>query len=150
MNAHGATAVAAVHDELLEAMHGLELALAAPAPRRQRDWCERVAKELGVVNEALAQHVLTAEAPEGLFAEIEAAAPPLHHRIGRLKREHAQLLRQTDALEAYVAQERVLKRYAFQEIRQRAGWLLTGLRQRTALAADLVFELYDTDIGSGD
>jgi len=150
MNAQSQTGMTAVHDDLLDAMHRLDVALAAPAPRRQRDWCERVAKELAKLHENLGRHVVAAEAPGGMFAEVETAAPPLHHRIERLKREHAQLLRQMDVLEAFVEKQRDQEIYGFQEIRQRAGWLLTGLRHRTALVADLIFELYDTDIGCGD
>src|SRR5207245_620821 len=117
MIAYSETAVTTHHDELLEAMNALEFALAARAPRRERDWCERVAKELGELDAALERHVLRAETPQGLFAEVEASAPTLHHRIVRLKRQHADLLRQLDGLETFVEHDRELDRYNFREIR---------------------------------
>jgi hypothetical protein len=150
MNAYDQAAVPAYHDELLDAIHELDYALAAPAPRRERDWSQRVAKGLGDLHSALERHVLKAEAPRGVFAELEAAAPPLRHRIDRLKHAHSQLLRQIDSLETFVDDNLTKQHCDFREIRQRAGWLLTGVRHHMALAADLIFELYNFDIGVGD
>ncbi len=68
MNAQSQTVVATGHDELLDAVQRLEFALAAPAPRRERDWCERVTNELGQLRTTFLRHVAAAETPGRLYA----------------------------------------------------------------------------------
>jgi hemerythrin-like domain-containing protein len=138
------------HDALLAAMHRLEAALAAAAPGREQAWTVRARGELRGVQEALSQHIASAEGPGGLYEEIDTTRPTLARRIERLRQEHAELLRQARALreqmEGYGPDE--LPRY--QGIREQAAGLLNALRQHQAAEADLIFESFYTDIGAGD
>jgi nucleotide-binding universal stress UspA family protein len=145
------------HDALLIAMHRLEAALAAAAPGREQAWNARVLKDLGGVQECLAQHVTSAEAPDGLLAEIDLTWPTLVHRVDQLRREHADLLQQAAALRRRVEEywcvewtTEVDGRPETADIRQQAARLLGALRDHQAREADLIFETFYTDIGAGD
>ena len=76
----------AEHDALLAAMHRLEAALGSPAPGREREWATRVARDITPVYEALRLHADSAEGPNGLFSELEAAQPVVASRIEELSR----------------------------------------------------------------
>lgn len=138
------------HEPLLDAMHRLEAALATAAPGREEAWRKRVAAELATLRNVLATHVASTESRKGMFVDVESTEPALHHRIERLRHEHADLMRQAESLETHLAPSTPGHPFNFHDIRQRAGWLLTALRHHQALEADLVFELYDSDVGVGD
>lgn len=139
-----------LHEPLVDAMHRLERALASPAPGREESWRQRVAAELATFRNVLATHVASAESRRGLFVDVESLQPALHHRIERLKHEHADLLHQAQSLVAHLAPPTPGHPFNFHDVRQRAGWLLTATRHHQSLEADLVFELYDLDVGVGD
>src|SRR5687768_6205509 len=63
-------------DHLIVAMQRLEGALASPAPTREHRWAARARKELAHVRDALEAHILSAEGPGGLFAELGLICPP--------------------------------------------------------------------------
>ncbi|MCS6851526.1 MAG: hypothetical protein NZ700_10215 [Gemmataceae bacterium] len=138
------------HDALVAAMRDLEAALAAAAPGRQRAWHRRVIDKLQAVGDRLRDHVRSADGPDGLLAEIDATRPTLLHRVGRLRREHADLIHQVEALQRQIEQYGDGEEPDFQDIRQRASWLLNALRHHQATEADLIFESWFTDIGAGD
>lgn len=138
------------HDALVDATHRLEAALASPAPGREETWRRRVSAELSGFKDALEAHIVATESPSGLFGDVESLEPAFHHRIARLRREHVDLLTQTESLEAHLAPHGVGQEFNFHDLRQRAGWLLTAFRHHQALEADLIFELYDLDVGAGD
>lgn len=139
-----------LHEPLLDAMHRLEAALATAAPGREEVWRKRVAAELATLRNVLSTHVASTESRKGMFVDVESIEPALHHRIERLRHEHADLLRQAESLETHLAPSAPGHPFNFHDVRQRAGWLLTALRHHQALEADLVFELYDSDVGVGD
>jgi hypothetical protein len=146
------------HDALLVAMHQLEAALAAAAPGREQAWSARVQGDLRMVQEALARHVASAEAPDGLLAEIDLTRPAVVRRVERLRREHADLLQQAGDLRRQVEQlwcvewttEGAGERADAADIRRQAARLLDALRSHQAQEADLIFETFYTDIGAGD
>jgi hemerythrin-like domain-containing protein len=138
------------HDALLAAMHRLEAALAAAAPGRERAWNARVLEDLRAVRACLARHVESAEAPGGFFAEVDLTRPTLARRVGRLRREHADLLHLAAAFQRQVEHHGPDERPDFADIRRRATGLLEALRQHQAQEADLIFETFFVDIGAGD
>jgi hypothetical protein len=98
----------------------------------------------------LTQHITATESVGGLFGDLESVEPNFHRRIERLRHEHADLLRQAEAIDKHLAHHMEAEPLSFHDVRQRCGWWLTALRHHQALEADLVFELYDVDIGVGD
>jgi hypothetical protein len=138
------------HDELLEAMHRLEAALAAAAPGREQLWNQQVVEKLRTVVDLLNEHARSAEAAEGLLAMIRDAQPRLIHRVERLRREHVDMLEHARALLRHVEQHAPDELPNFRDIRQRTTWLLNALRHHRASATDLVFEAFSTDVGVGD
>lgn len=145
------------HDALLVAMHRLEAALAAAAPGREQGWNARVLNDLRGVQEYLDRHVASAEAPDGLLAEIDLTRPTLVRRVDQLRREHTDLLQQAGALQRQVEQLWCVDwttdpdvRPDVADIRQQAARLLNALRDHQAHETDLIFESFFTDIGAGD
>ena len=140
----------ALHDEVLEAMYHLEIALASAAPRREKVWNQRVIEDLGKVSDLLDEHARSAEADDGLFSMIVAAHPRLAHHVDRLGREQNNLLEQSRSLERQFAHhgEGALPNY--RDVRKGIRSLLSALSSHRADANDLVFEAFTTDIGIGD
>src|SRR5688500_6544486 len=68
-------------DHLIVAMQRLEGALASPAPTREHRWAARAKKELVHVRDSLEAHILSAEGPGGLFAELNLTYPPVIRRV---------------------------------------------------------------------
>ncbi len=113
---------------------------------REQPWNDRVQDHLTGIREALQVHVCSAEGERGLFTEIDLPRPTLVRRVERLRRQYHNLVRQAEALA-----ERVNGMAAdFAEVRQQAAKLLAALRHHQAQEADLIFESFFTDIGSGD
>jgi hemerythrin-like domain-containing protein len=142
--------VRAEHDDLLEAIHSLEAALASAAPGREQAWGKQVLKKLQAVAELLDGHARSAEAADGLLAMVAAAQPRLLHRVERLRREHVDLLDHARSLQRQIEHHAADELPNFRDIRQRATWLLNALRHHRAAATDLIFEAYSTDVGVGD
>lgn len=140
----------AEHDDLLEAIHRLEAALGAAAPGREHAWHKQVVDQLRAVVDLLKHHSQSAEAGNGLLAMVVDLQPRLLHRVERLRREHADLLSQSQALCHQLEHLGPNELPSYREIRQRTTWLLNALRHHRASTADLIFEAFETDIGGGD
>ena len=133
-----------LHDVLVS----LESAIAAPTGAGRVAWAERVAKELGRVDDELDAHVAATEGADGLYAEILVDAPRLAPSVRRLQDEHGELRAALDDTNGRVevlagggddvagAREAVLG-------------LLGAFARHRQLGADLVYEAYETDIGGG-
>lgn len=135
------------HDALTAAIERLESGLAAPAALRAKPWSERVAVELTQVREAITSHAASTEEPQGLFDEIQSAAPRLSRRIAALRREHASLSALASGLAERVPGD---ENVDFRVLRKQAARLLDALRAHRAAEADLVYEAFWTDLGAGD
>jgi hypothetical protein len=140
----------ALHDEVLEAIYHLEIALASAAPRREKVWNKRVIEELGKVSDLLDEHARSAEADEGLFSTIVTAQPRLAHHVDRLGREQNNLLEQSRSLERQFAHHGEGALPNFRDVRKGIRSLLNALSSHRADVNDLVFEAFSTDIGIGD
>lgn len=126
--------------ELLHSIHQFERALAVPA--RDPNWHKVVAARLGDLREAVAEHVVVTEGPDGLYQELLDHAPRLCHDVDILTREHAALMAAVDALYA-----RLGEAVPVEQVRSWASDLLRELSRHRQRGADLVYEAYETDIG---
>jgi hypothetical protein len=128
-------------EELLEAIHQFERALAVPA--RNPTWHARVTDRLAALRHSVTEHVVVTEGPDGLYGELLDHAPRLCRGVDMLVREHAALVAAVDALSVRLADPAVAVELA-------RGWasdLLRELSRHRQRGADLVYEAYDTDIG---
>jgi cytochrome c556 len=124
----------------------VERALAGAANGRVKDWAADLAEELAVLATALEQHIEISESPDGLLADIAAAAPRLVHRVDRTRADHV-LLRY--ALERAVA-SLPDDEDGVATARDRTVELLTAIVRHRHLGADLVYEAYNVDIEAAD
>ncbi|KAB1949774.1 hypothetical protein F8271_00635 [Micromonospora sp. ALFpr18c] len=115
------------------------VAVATSEPR----WREDVLLRLRPVEQRFAEHVRVTEGPAGLYRELLAHSPRLHHGVRLLTREHAGI----------VAALRAVRRLAEHcdaspdEVRHRAGYLLRTLARHRRRGADLLWQAYQTDLG---
>src|SRR5436190_8235556 len=77
---------------LRSAMSSLEVALAAPAPRRVDEWRFGVRDGLRALHEVWTRHVVETEAPGAFLDELVAEAPRLSTPASRLRRDHNEIL----------------------------------------------------------
>lgn len=140
----GETALAAARRhraELLHSIHLFERALDGPAA--DPSWHQLVTERLATLRDAVTEHILVTEGPDGLYAELLDHAPRLARAVDMLIREHAALLAATEALSARLA-EGVL---GVEQVRSSATDLLHELSRHRQRGADLVYEAYESDIG---
>ena len=141
------TAAAASRQEraaTLHALHALEYALAAPAPRRQRTWVHRVAAAIDVLNDTLDQQTTSRKGPQ-LLSVLGARDPVRELAIGRLRQEHDNIRIAATALREQIE----LGPAVFVDvagIRARLATLTRRYRQHNAREADLVYELAGLDL----
>jgi hypothetical protein len=125
--------------ELLDTMHAVEHALAAPAA--EPGWRPAVTARLGALQSAFAEHMRLTEGTDGLYAELLDHAPRLAYQVRGLVREHAALATGIDA---------VCSRMTSAAPGDMRGWasnLLRDLSRHRQRGADLVYEAFATDIG---
>lgn len=129
-----------LHDALVE----LEAALARPA-RDGAAWCRGTTAAVERLAWTLADHVEQTDAPGGLLAEVEAAAPWLAPRVGQLRRDHELLVARCGALVDVCHQ-----RPEPDDVREDALDLLADLTRHRHRGADLLYDAYELDVGAGD
>jgi hypothetical protein len=127
--------------ELLQSIHLFERALAVPAG--DPNWHELVTERLAGLREAVTEHVVVTEGPDGLYKELLDHAPRLCRGVDILIREHAALVDAADALCVRLEEPAV----AVEQVRGWASDLLRELSRHRQRGADLVYEAYATDIG---
>lgn len=138
------------HDALLRVMHRLEAALAGAAAGRERLWNRRVLARLRELRRALSRHTSSADAADGLLGNIDMTRATLARHVEQLRGQHRLLLTQACALLNHVRDATIQERYNCQAVREQAAAMLSALRHHQALEADLIFESFYTDIGTGD
>jgi hypothetical protein len=128
----------------------LEEAIAAPAIGRALDWAMRVHDELVEVGAAFERHIAVVEGPDGLFEEVTQAAPRLTNALQQLADEHREI--RTLISEALDAVRHVSGAREGAPDQGRAAVLrvLDQLMRHRQLGADVVYEAYAVDIGTGD
>ena len=127
-------------DRTLVAMHALEAALATPAPGREDTWREAVVGALDVLEAATAEEADNAQRPDSLLADIAHTQPRLRNRVRGLRIQYAQLRDTIASLQHEIREPNAT--FDFADVRQRLGWVLTGLRHQRARESDLIYEAY--------
>lgn len=124
----------------LRALHVLEYALAAPAPRRHRTWLHRVTVAIDALHTALHSQLPDADDPIGLLDEIALDQPSCLPRIHGLQQELLGLTIALASLRERVEPDPILE-IDPADVRVQLGALTTRFRQHQAREADLVHEV---------
>lgn len=141
MSAFGALAadVRAERRIALHALHVLEDALTAPAPRRHRTWLHRVTIAVDALHTALQTQLHAGDHPIRLLDEIALANPSYLPPIQRLRQELLDLTIAVASLREQIEPDPVLEINP-DDIRFRLATLTRQFRQHQAREADLVYE----------
>ena len=123
----------------LRALHVLEYALAAPAPRRQRTWLHRVTVALGALHAALLRQIPKADDSIRLLDEIALYDPRCLAEIQQLQQELLNLTIAVASLRERVEPDATIE-IDPADIRQRLSVVTKLFRQHQAREADLVYE----------
>jgi hypothetical protein len=131
-----------------QACADLEQALARPPNPNVEGWSASVAGAVGEVAEAFSRHVEHSESPEGLLPGITNTAPRLAHAVEDLRRDHEEILAQTDLVRALAA--RAHDPAQVQAVRDESLKLLQSIAAHRYKGADLVYDAYMVDIEAAD
>ena len=130
---------------LRASMDALEAAIAAAAPGREGDWRQRVGMVLADMAPVLDEHIAETEAPDGLLERVLADAPRLAHAVEVLRDDHARLREMLAAARAPLGGDA-----GAEEVRSAAVDLLGLLVRHRHRGADVLYEAYSVDVGTGD
>ncbi len=128
-------------DRTLLAIQKLEEALGAAAPHREPAWLAEVCRTLAVLGQAAEEGAANAGQPDSLLADIARTQPWLRNRVRGLRVRYGQLRDGITALQQEL-DGHVGEKVDFNDIRQRLGWVLSGLRHQSARESDLIYEAY--------
>ena len=136
---------------LRSAMTSLEVALAAPAPRRVDEWRFGVREALTALHEVWTRHIVETEAPGAFLDELVAEAPRLSTPAARLRREHNEILGVITRAEKWLDQVLLDDDHDrwVDGLRADLTTMLCSLAHHRQRGADLIFAAYDVDIGGG-
>lgn len=129
----------------LHALHVLEYALTAPAPRRHRTWLHRVTIAVDALHTALRVQLHAGDQPICLLDEIALSNPSYLEPIQRLRQELLDLTIAVASLREQIEPDPVIEINP-DEIRERLATLTRQFRQHQAREADLVYEATGLDI----
>jgi sugar phosphate isomerase/epimerase len=133
--------------ELRDSLVAVESALASPAPGRLAQWTERVCAALMELSADFREHVVIAEAPDGINARALRSAPRLAKAVDRLQKEHAELAALMDQLLMLLCAPGAT---TAEQVRDDVTRLLGRLVRHRQRGSDLLYEAWAVDIGGGD
>ena len=128
--------------ELAQAISSVEDAAASASA--DPTWRSDLVAALDGLAAALSAHVDEVEGPDGLLAELLDRAPRFAGRVAGLRDEHDVLSHQVDDAIAATRGGRGVA-----DVRSAVLVALTGFAQHRQRGADLVYEVYEVDIGGG-
>ena len=131
---------------LVTAIHHLEERLSSAAPGREKPWVQGMIDALAELRAVMRDRLDTSD---GLLRDIEAAAPHLWNQVQKLRTEYAHIERQAGDLIAEFHSPDEGHCAEYRDVRQRVGWLLTALRHEQSRETDLIFKVYNRDMGGG-
>lgn len=127
-------------DRTLDSMHRLEAVLAAAAPGREQDWRSEVLAALVALEEAIAEEADNAQLPDSLLSDLARTQPWLRNRVRGVRLQYQQIRDSLGSLRTEL--EATSGPADYGDIRQRLGWIMTGLRHQRARESDLIYEAY--------
>ncbi len=133
---------------LRHAMSESEQAVAGPSS--WTGWIGEVNTSLAELRQALDEHILEVESPDGLFAEIMLSAPRLGSEVDALRSEHRELLSGVARAQEAARTVAADPTHPVHSLRRAVTTLLGRLVLHRQRGADLVFEAYNVDIGAAD
>jgi hypothetical protein len=129
----------------LHALHVLEYALAAPAPRRQRTWLHRVTVAVEALAAALDNEIHLADQSFGLFSEIAASEPRYTPHVAQLRQERLDLRIAVASLREQIEPD-AEKPTDPADIRDRLAKVAQRYRAYCARESDLVYDAVDINL----
>ncbi len=126
----------------LRALHVLEYALAAPAPRRQRTWLHRVTAAIDALSAALDQRT---DISSDLLSQIVSLDGRRSREVARLRQERTDLRIAIASLRERIEPDPAIS-IDPADIRDRLATVTRRYRQYHALEADLVYDLANIDL----
>jgi hypothetical protein len=123
----------------LHALHVLEYALTAPAPRRHRTWLHRVTVAVDALYAALHVQIHAVDDPLHLLDEIALSNPSYLTRIQHLRQELLDLTIAVASLREQIEPDPVIE-IDPEGIRERLSTITQQFRNHQAREADLVYE----------
>jgi hemerythrin-like domain-containing protein len=132
----------------MHALHVLEYALAAPAPRRHRTWLHRVIDAVEALSIALETHHDN-ERSLDLLEEVALCHPHHAAQVQRLRREHLDLRIATAALREQIEPDPEIP-IDPNDVRNRLAALAERYRQHRAREADLLYTATGIEIDEQD
>ena len=136
----GLEARQADQDRTLAGIHRLEATLAAAAPGREHEWRSEVLAALVALEEATAEEADNAQLPDSLLSDLARTQPWLRNRVRGVRLQYKQIRDSLGSLRKEL--ETTTGPADYGDIRQRLGWILTGLRHQRARESDLIYEAY--------
>jgi hypothetical protein len=153
-------------DALEQSIESLKEALAFRVTGQESRWIEDVGDAIDGIHKRLRQHIVMAQAADGLFTEVDATRPTLVRQTDDLRREHSNLMGQVLALREEVHRaKQTISASAKSPLNERgsvpqspdlgafrrgAEKLLADLQQILNAETALLMESVNTDIGVGD
>jgi hypothetical protein len=137
--------VRAERQTALRALHVLEYALAAPAPRRHRTWLHRVTIAVDALHTALHAQLPTTENPIRLLDEIALCHPGYLPQIEQLHKELLDLTIAVASLREQIEPDPTIDINP-DDIRERLSTLAKQFREHQAREADLVYDVIGHDL----
>jgi hypothetical protein len=128
-------------DRTLAAMQHLEAMLSSAAPRREQAWQAEVASAVASLHDAIAEEAVNAEQPDSLLSDVARTQPWLRNRVRGLRLGYRQVRDTLGSLRAEL-EGNAEAHIDYADVRQRLGWVLSGLRHQRARESDLIYEAY--------
>lgn len=129
-------------DRTLDAIHQLEAAVAAPAPRNESAWLLQVREALGDLDIATRDEADNAARPDSLLSDIKRTQPILASRVRGVRAQYLQARESITSLLGDIERHNEGEGVDYADIRQRVAWTLTALRHQRARESDLIYEAY--------
>ncbi|HET6948810.1 MAG TPA: hemerythrin domain-containing protein [Acidimicrobiales bacterium] len=131
-------------------MEDLEATIAAPVPGREKKWVREVTSSLDTLSSAFERHVTETESRDGFLQQLVTDAPRLDPAVARLRRDHLEIRLLIEDVQTRARGAAPGEDPSPEKLRTAALELLGRLARHRQRGADLIYEAYLVDIGTGD